>query len=186
MAEIRYCVICAAPIERKGARPPRFCPDCLKARERARVALYRADPAWAAADRARRAEASRRKNAQAVKPPCNYCGSPVAIRGATKCRSEACRRAYNNARAKRYGYARRARHAGVPRYSVNRPAIMERDGWRCGLCGGAIERALSYPHPQSATLDHVIPLALGGAHAPENLQAAHLICNQVKGPRAQK
>ena len=35
----------------------------------------------------------------------------------------------------------------------------------------------------SATLDHVIPLAKGGAHARANVRCAHLICNLRKGDR---
>lgn len=36
----------------------------------------------------------------------------------------------------------------------------------------------------SASLDHVVPLSLGGAHTPENTQASHLICNGRKGNRS--
>jgi 5-methylcytosine-specific restriction endonuclease McrA len=32
----------------------------------------------------------------------------------------------------------------------------------------------------SPSLDHVIPLAMGGDHVEENLQCAHLICNSTK------
>ncbi|WP_354596069.1 HNH endonuclease signature motif containing protein [Streptomyces sp. JL1001] len=31
-----------------------------------------------------------------------------------------------------------------------------------------------------ASVDHVVPRALGGTHEPSNLQLAHLYCNQVK------
>ena len=40
---------------------------------------------------------------------------------------------------------------------------------------------LAYPHPHSATLDHIVPLAAGGAHSYANVQCAHFICNSVKG-----
>ncbi|MFF2222627.1 HNH endonuclease [Streptomyces globisporus] len=33
----------------------------------------------------------------------------------------------------------------------------------------------------SSTLDHIKPVAEGGAHTAENLQAAHWICNIRKG-----
>jgi 5-methylcytosine-specific restriction endonuclease McrA len=32
----------------------------------------------------------------------------------------------------------------------------------------------------SASLDHIVPVSLGGAHVPGNVQLAHLICNNIK------
>lgn len=62
--------------------------------------------------------------------------------------------------------------------------IAVRDGWRCGLCRRRVNPALAWPHPRSLSLDHVIPLSLGGGHVRENVQAAHLRCNLRKGARA--
>lgn len=61
--------------------------------------------------------------------------------------------------------------------------IAERDGWKCGICGKHVRESLTYPHPLSKSLDHVIPLSRGGAHSPENAQLAHLRCNVRKGNR---
>lgn len=58
--------------------------------------------------------------------------------------------------------------------------VYDRDGWRCGLCGKAVRKSLRYPHPQSATLDHIIPIALGGDHTLANVQLAHWGCNRSK------
>lgn len=66
---------------------------------------------------------------------------------------------------------------------VDRDAIGDRDGWRCGLCCKAIDRTLAYPDPNSASLDHVVPLSLGGKHVGANAQIAHLHCNVAKGNR---
>lgn len=54
----------------------------------------------------------------------------------------------------------------------------------CGICGREIDPAFKYPHPLSPTVDHIIPVALGG-HPSElsNLQAAHRCCNRWKGTR---
>jgi len=68
--------------------------------------------------------------------------------------------------------------------AVARTRILERDGWICGLCGGAIDPTLSFPHPLSAEVDHVTPIAVGGKTTPENLQAAHRSCNAAKGARS--
>lgn len=61
--------------------------------------------------------------------------------------------------------------------------IFERDGWVCGICEGDIDPALSYPDPQCASLDHVIPLSRDGLHTRVNAQASHLRCNLRKNVR---
>lgn len=58
--------------------------------------------------------------------------------------------------------------------------ILERDGWVCGICREPIDRTLPRRHPFGASLDHIIPLARGGADAPDNVQAAHFRCNLRK------
>jgi 5-methylcytosine-specific restriction endonuclease McrA len=59
--------------------------------------------------------------------------------------------------------------------------VFERDGWTCGLCSEPVDPALSWPDPQSASLDHVLPLSRGGSHTMANVQLAHLGCNVEKG-----
>lgn len=61
--------------------------------------------------------------------------------------------------------------------------VFERDGWRCGICRRRINQRLAYPHPRSASLDHIIPLSRGGAHVRANVRASHLKCNVVRGNR---
>lgn len=78
---------------------------------------------------------------------------------------------------------RRARLASVPYVPINRVKIFERDRWICQLCFKRIPRRLKSPHPRSAALDHIIPLAAGGGHVPENVHASHRSCNSSKGAR---
>ncbi|MFF7191782.1 HNH endonuclease [Streptomyces sp. NPDC008222] len=61
--------------------------------------------------------------------------------------------------------------------------IAERDGWRCHICGKAVNSKLKWPHVKSASLDHLVPLSKGGAHDPANVRLAHLGCNSAKGNR---
>lgn len=77
----------------------------------------------------------------------------------------------------------RLRRAEV--HPVDRQAVLERDRWTCHLCAEKIIRQLKFPHPRSASLDHLIPLAQHGTHEPANVAAAHLDCNRRKGDRGQ-
>jgi 5-methylcytosine-specific restriction endonuclease McrA len=43
-----------------------------------------------------------------------------------------------------------------------------------------VNPALLWPHPKSASLDHVVPLIDGGEHTYANVQLAHLACNVGK------
>lgn len=53
----------------------------------------------------------------------------------------------------------------------------------CPLCSVAIDRALAYPDPNSASVDHIVPLSKGGTHEQSNVQWTHLVCNKKKGAR---
>ncbi len=71
-------------------------------------------------------------------------------------------------------------------YSVSsrqRQMVYERDGWMCGLCRRPIDATLDPSDALAVTLDHVWPRSLGGDDSDANLQAAHRVCNSVKGNR---
>ena len=56
----------------------------------------------------------------------------------------------------------------------------------CGICGQPIDNELKYPDPMSKSLDHIVPINLGGHPFDRaNMQAAHLMCNLQKGQRLQ-
>lgn len=73
------------------------------------------------------------------------------------------------------------RGLGVERF--NRVEIYERDRWKCGICRRRINRKLRYPHPMSASLDHVIPVSQNGPHTRANVRASHLQCNTARRNR---
>jgi len=81
------------------------------------------------------------------------------------------------------GHIRRANKRANEYEAVNRNVVLERDNWTCHLCNDPIPTDLKWPHPLSASMDHVIPLARGGSHTYENVQSAHLTCNISKGAR---
>jgi 5-methylcytosine-specific restriction endonuclease McrA len=70
--------------------------------------------------------------------------------------------------------------------SVTWLGVLEHDNWICGICHEAIDPFLNYPDPMSATVDHIIDVAVGGSHTWDNVQAAHLVCNQQKPSLAKK
>lgn len=78
---------------------------------------------------------------------------------------------------------RRARMQVVLVVPYHDEDIFERDGWRCHICHRKVRRdkAGAGYHPLQPTIDHIIPLADGGADAPVNVATAHNICNSVKG-----
>ena len=67
---------------------------------------------------------------------------------------------------------------GLPR-SV-RCALYERDEWECGYCGVAVEPKKHISHDTAATIDHVIPCAVGGITYPTNLVTCCAKCNREK------
>ena len=92
--------------------------------------------------------------------------------------SDRCRR---KAGKKAMGEVRRRRAAA--KILRMRPAILERFGMRCYLCGIAIERGPEITHPLALTLDHVFPASAGGRDVAENLRPAHRMCNEDKAER---
>jgi 5-methylcytosine-specific restriction endonuclease McrA len=57
-----------------------------------------------------------------------------------------------------------------------RDQIVARDGAICALCGEGVTA-------EERSIDHIMPVALGGSDDPENLQVAHRVCNSRKGAR---
>lgn len=59
--------------------------------------------------------------------------------------------------------------------------IATRDQWTCWLCEQRVDQDLPDDHPRRASLDHVIPVALGGTGTDDNLRLAHAACNTHRG-----
>ena len=108
--------------------------------------------------------------------PCARCGDPLPVPGHRRkfCGDEC-------AKSSRSGntHRRRAKQHGVAYEKVDPLAVYERDGWMCGLCGEPVDRRLQWPHPLSASQDHIVPISQGGPHTFDNVQCAHLECNLV-------
>ena len=124
-----------------------------------------------------------------IRDQCRYCAIEF-VRSAHRTQrvycSAKCREAVRNNKRQAYLRAfdrlRRLRIQANGVENVSPVAIFERDGWRCWLCGEAVDRQAN---PQTddlaATLDHVHPLSKGGPHTSDNLRCAHRMCNRSKG-----
>ncbi|MGV0853894.1 HNH endonuclease, partial [Mycolicibacterium phlei] len=53
----------------------------------------------------------------------------------------------------------------------------------CALCGGEIDYTLPQYDPLSFEVDHIVPVALGGMHTWQNVQASHRRCNRAKSDK---
>lgn len=106
---------------------------------------------------------------------CERCGIEfVAVTNRARYCSRYCRRLTGKAR-------NRAATHGVEFEQFSRESVFERDGWICQLCGDPVDPTRSPGDPMSATVDHVVPVSLGGDHTQDNCQLAHRACNSSKG-----
>ena len=60
-----------------------------------------------------------------------------------------------------------------------RESVFERDGWACQACEAQCHEPNPFD-PAAATVDHVVPLSLGGEHTLANAQTLCLSCNSAK------
>lgn len=104
--------------------------------------------------------------------PCRYCSD--------SCQRRAGRRATRQRTGHQSNHRKRARHFGVEYEPINKTKLFERDGYRCGICSEPTERDKAVPHPRAPTIDHIVPISLGGPHLYSNVQCACFECNYLK------
>jgi len=71
-------------------------------------------------------------------------------------------------------HRRRARLQGVQQEAIKLDILFTRDAGRCGICGKAVQNG-------DGSIDHIVPLCLGGNHTWSNVQLAHKNCNCKRG-----
>lgn len=89
-------------------------------------------------------------------------------------------RAKNLDRWNGYGRKRRAMIKGLAHEPYSGVDILARDNETCQLCLAYIDSSLRFPDTKSFSVDHILPIALGGSDTPDNVQASHLGCNARK------
>lgn len=80
-------------------------------------------------------------------------------------------------------YARRAAVTGAEAEYIELGSVAVRDNFYCGICGNPVDMTLVWPHPDSPTLDHIVPVSHGGPHIYANVRLAHSTCNSARSNR---
>lgn len=123
------------------------------------------------------AHVPRRKHMRPVCAPCRDKKRSMARQSARANRKGS--PAYRKAKLA-YKVRRRNREVAIEAFDPIR--VLERDGWRCYLCGVETPKALrGQMVPNAPEVDHVVPLAAGGEHSMKNTRCACRQCNGKKG-----
>lgn len=178
------------------------CAKCKRARKKVWRQVYQKLPEvmkrkYAAVSEIARRPETKEKRRQWLR---NYRKNPEVVR-----RRQLSSKAYReNALVKKRERERQAKRANCPMHKLKHAEkearrraqkkstsmeklefirIFERDQWHCQICGEQINSSLTWPHPLSPSIDHVLPLSRGGSHTYDNVQASHLKCNISYGAR---
>lgn len=73
--------------------------------------------------------------------------------------------------------SRRAERLGLPGCQVLLTYLVKRDHGRCGICHKPVRAHKGLMRP---SIDHIVPLSVGGTHELTNVQLAHYRCNLRK------
>jgi 5-methylcytosine-specific restriction endonuclease McrA len=104
--------------------------------------------------------------------------------------SESCRSEYrHNAKKSQKdksskGHRARAKKYGSFYIHFDVRLIYQRDGYKCKMCGVKVVKGHNNRgeyRKNLASIDHIIPLSMGGPHSPENCQTLCVECNSKKG-----
>lgn len=160
------------------------CRDCMNERSRAwrRENPEKHDAAVAGWRAANPEKVAASKAAWAQRNP-DLIAESRARNAESRAASLAAWKAANREKVREYQRRRRAAGYGLPAQTLDLDALWLSSGGACGICAGPIDRRLEWPHPDSPSIDHILPLSMGGAHEQENAQWAHLACNLRKGNR---
>jgi hypothetical protein len=123
-----------------------------------------------------------RKAKNAEPRACRECGNDFTPEYGNK-RRDFCSKECLRKHSVRTGRAnRRAKEKEQFVESVDPFAVFDRDKWRCHLCGIKTPKRLRGTLDDRAPeLDHIVPLAAGGAHPYANTACACRSCNIKKG-----
>lgn len=189
------CVQCGrkATKFRTGGKPARYCGNACKIAA-ARAARPDALRRYRAAEAAKYVPKARKPRAKATPKPktkaCRDCGVTVSksAQRCAPCRAKAEQRIRDSegfkAARRSYRLARKVRERAARIETFDPFEVLNRDGWRCHLCGCSTPKSLrgTY-HDRAPELDHIVPLAAGGEHSRLNTACACRNCNGRKSDK---
>lgn len=112
---------------------------------------------------------------------CNRTFTPVyGMQRRVYCSARCLKKSQRRGRLTYGSHEQRARKYGCEIESFDKRDIFKRDNYICGICGVQIDRILRWPDPNSASLDHIVPLSKKGGHTRANCRCACLKCNTAK------
>lgn len=111
------------------------------------------------------------------------CSRPSIARGLCSSHYALEWRRMNPEKAAAINHRRRALKRDAFVENVDISVVLERSGWKCGICGEEIPKDAVFPDSLYRSLDHIVPLSKGGKHEYGNVQAAHYGCNAAKSDR---
>lgn len=135
-------------------------------------------------------EMFRRGYSERVKT-CPECGNSYEVRsraneGAEKqkfCSKRCCKRSVNRGR-RQLSHIQRAKKAGSKwEKGITLRSLSEEHGMTCYICGCECVEPRGLNLPNEATIEHVVPIALGGSHTRDNCRIACRDCNTKKGTK---
>lgn len=153
-----HCSVCLLPFvaRTKGPRSEScVCSErCLKERERVRAAI--------------------KCKSRHIETTCQECGhSFTAFEGRKYCSKRCVVRVHKRTRKAWEKTRRRGER-------VCFKAVWDLTGGRCYICDHLCYLTNKAPHPLAPTVEHKVPLSLGGEHTLQNCGIAHFICNAFK------
>lgn len=109
---------------------------------------------------------------------CPVCGTSfVPKKTSDKFCSHKCKKKNDNVKYNGF-HVQRARRYGVPfERGITLPAVIERFGGVCQICGKQTDKRSFALQP---TIDHIVPMRRGGGHTWDNVQLACFKCNSIK------
>jgi predicted nucleic acid-binding Zn ribbon protein len=115
---------------------------------------------------------------------CPGCKQPKQFSG-TYCSNDCYRQSDHGRLIMRQArHRRRARMHNAQVEEVDPLVIAKRDKYKCHICRKRVNMDLDVQDIYSPTMDHLIPISVGGDHTYANIRLAHRICNSRKGNRA--
>lgn len=116
---------------------------------------------------------------------CTDCGKKIKSSSLGRCRK--CYYKYKVSTDEEYAHKmnqrnhrRRTAILGVKSEKYTKTDVFEKTNGVCHICGEVIDMTIKSPNKRSFSIDHVIPVSLGGDDILENVMPAHRGCNSSK------